>query len=133
MFYKTISNWKEFGFTRNDCTSAKTGKSVFSDEENKMLNELGAYVEDILSKYPNNKFKHFDVIQECLLASLRDFKKNNPDKTNEEYCDFVEFEIREKATKEFFNMWLAPVPGNKYASFATFVTTYPANYEVDRK
>ena len=46
MFYKTISNWKEFGFTRNDCTSIKTGKSVFSDEENKMLNDLGTYVED---------------------------------------------------------------------------------------
>ena len=76
MDMKQIHNWQEFKFDRNE-TTPPSGQSAFSEKENKILDGIGEFIESQIDSYPSNKFKHYDILQECILASLRHYKKKN--------------------------------------------------------
>lgn len=128
---KQIRDWKEFKFDRNELTPP-SGQSAFSEKENKILDGIGEFIESQIDAYPSNKFKHYDILQECLLASLRNYKKNNSEtKKNEDYIEFFMFEILEKAVKDIKINYCSSLP-ESLPSVIDEMSPFPPSHQIER-
>ena len=129
---KQIHDWKEFKFDRNECDTL-TGESVFSEKENLILDGIGEFIESQIENYPNNKFKHYDILQECILASLRHYKKKNRSYKNPKYIEFFMFEILDKTVGNMEQQYLRSLPEFATSTFPTKPSFYPPSHKLDRE
>lgn len=128
---KQIHNWQEFKFDRNE-TTPPSGQSAFSEKENKILDGIGEFIESQIDSYPSNKFKHYDILQECILASLRHYKKKNRSYKNPKYIEFVMCEIFERVLGDIKQNYIRSLPEMASSVFPVEPRFYPPSHEVDR-
>ena len=144
---KLTYNWKEYNFKRDDNPHGNEDAlsdiglklKAFANKESKILDELGNFIEQKIKEHPNEKYKYYDVLQECILAILRQYKNNNHmTKTNKDYLDFVLCELYDRGIKDIMRNYYTTLPESEHhysreLCLYFYDDFYNRDYEVKRK